>query len=318
MYAYIVRRLFAMVLTLFGISVVVFMIVRLLPGDAISVLLGTEVTGLTDGQMAELRAYYGLDRPILEQYWLWLTAAVQGDMGVSFRTGRPVIQEVLARFPITLELTLGGLAVGILIGLPLGVVAAIKANTPVDTFASLFGLLGLSMPRFWLATLLILFFSLYFHWLPNSGGLTSFRVDPWANIQQLLMPWFSLGVSLAAAVMRMTRSSMLEVLSQDYVRTARGKGLTEQTVVVRHCLKNALIPVITIIGIQAGYLLGGTVVIEQIFALPGVGVLTLNAIHQRDYTLIQGAVLFIAFNFVLINFFVDLLYGTVDPRVRLR
>lgn len=318
MSAYIARRLMAMIFTLIGISLVVFVVVRLLPGDAIDVLLGTEVTGLTEGQMAELRAYYGLDRPLPEQYWRWFTSALQGDMGVSFRTGRSVVREVLTRFPITLELTLGGMAIGILIGIPLGVVAAIKADTPIDTMASTFGLLGMSMPRFWLATLLILLFSLYFRWLPSSGGMTPFTEDPLLNVQQMLMPWFSLGITLAAAVMRMTRSSMLEVLRQDYVRTAHSKGLPERIVLIRHCFKNAIIPVLTIIGIQAGYLLGGTVVIEQIFALPGVGVLTLNAIHQRDYTIIQGAVLFISFNFVVINLLVDLIYGMIDPRIRLQ
>jgi len=216
-----------------------------------------------------------------------------------------------------MELTIIAIILAIMIGIPTGIISALKPDTKWDWIARISALLGLSLPQFWVGTLLILIFSLYFHWLPSSGNYTEFYVNPLENLKQLFLPAFCLSISMAAAIMRTARSSMLEVIREDYIRTAYAKGCTPKRVIWSHALKNGLIPVLTIIGIQSGYLLGGTVVIEHIFSLPGVGRLVLNSIYQRDYAMIQGAVIFIAMNFILINLIVDLAYAIVDPRLRI-
>jgi peptide/nickel transport system permease protein len=300
---------------LFGISIVVFLVMRLIPGDTISAMIGTQYK-LTQVQAESLRAYFGLDKSLPEQYWIWLTNALQGNFGFSVRSGPPVLGEILNRFPLTLELAIGAVIVGLLIGLPVGILSAVKRDSFLDLFGRLFSLVGLALPNFWLGTIIILVLSLYLGVLPNSGNYVEFTQNPWLNLQQIFFPALTLGFAFSASVMRATRSSLLEELFQDYARTARGKGLKEQTVITVHCLKNALIPVITLVGVEMGYLLGGAIVVEEVYALPGVGRLLLNGISQRDYAVVQGAVVFIAFNFVIINLLADLAYAFVNPRIR--
>lgn len=312
---YLAERLTALVPTLLGVSALTFLFLRLIPGDAIAVRLGTS-TVLSAQQMAELRAYLGLDRPLPLQYLGWLSALVRGDAGYSIRTGQPVFTEIAARLPVTGELAFGATVVALAVGLPLGVGSALRPNSRLDMAARTFGLLGLSLPNFWLGTLFVLLLARYLRWMPNTGGYTGFALDPWANIRFLLFPAITLGVAMAAVVMRTARSAMLDALAADYIRTARAKGLAAVVVVGRHALRNSLIVVVTILGVQAGYLLSGAVVVEEIFSVPGLGRMLLTAITQRDYALVQGAVLIVAVVFVGVNTLVDLAYGWLDPRIR--
>jgi len=309
-------RLLAALPTLIGVSLLTFLFIRLIPGDAIAARLGTS-TALTPEQLANLRAYFGLDQPLPVQYWTWLSSLLRGDAGYSIRTGRPVIVEIAERLPVTLELAAAATLIAVFIGTPLGLLSAMRPGTRVDLATRIGGLIGLSLPSFWLGTLIIVLFSLYLRWLPNTGGYVDFVQDPLGNLRLLLFPAITLGVALAAATMRMTRSAMLDVLGADYVRTARAKGLQASLIVRRHVLKNGLIVVVTLLGIQVGQLLGGAVVVEEIFSIPGVGRMLLTAIVQRDYALVQGGVLVIAILFVAVNILVDLLYGYLDPRIRL-
>jgi peptide/nickel transport system permease protein len=316
MSGYLAKRLLGALPTLLGVSFLSFLFIRLIPGDAIAARLGTS-TALAPDQLASLRAYFGLDQPIPVQYWNWLVSLLHGDAGYSIRTGRPVFVEIAQRLPATGELTAAAAAIAIAIGVPLGLVSALRPRSRLDLAVRVGGLIGLSMPSFWLGTLIIVLFSLYLRWLPNTGGYVEFAQDPLGNLRLLLFPAFTLGLALAAATMRMTRSAMLDVIGADYVRTATAKGLAPGVVVRRHVLKNGLIVVVTLLGIQVGQLLGGTVVVEEIFSVPGVGRMLLAAILERDYALVQGAVLVIAILFVGVNIVVDLLYGYLDPRVRL-
>ena len=313
---YLAQRLLGAIPTLVGISVLTFLFIRLLPGDAIAARLGTS-TALSPEQLASLRAYFGLDQPLHLQYWNWLTSLFRGDAGYSIRTGRPVLVEIAERLPATLELAAAAALIAVAIGIPLGLLSAVRRGSRLDVVARVGGLIGLSLPSFWLGTLIIVVFSLYLRWLPNTGGYVDFVRDPFANLKLMLFPAITLGLALAAATMRMTRSAMLDVLSADYVRTATAKGLGPAVVLRRHVLKNGLIVVVTLLGIQVGQLLGGAVVVEEIFSVPGVGRMLLTAIIQRDYALVQGGVLAIAILFVALNIVVDLLYGYLDPRIRL-
>ncbi len=313
---YLGKRLLGAIPTLLGVTVLTFLFIRLIPGDAIAARLGTS-TALSPEQLASLRAYFGLDQPLYQQYWTWLTSLLHGDLGYSIRTGRPVLVEITERLPATLELAAAATLIAVAIGLPLGLLSAMRPRSRADVIARIGGLIGLSLPSFWLGTLIIVFFSLYLRWLPNTGGYVDFVHDPLGNVALIVLPAVTLGVALAAATMRMTRSAMLDVLSADYVRTAWAKGLAGALIVRRHVLKNGLIVVVTLLGIQVGQLLGGTVVVEEIFSIPGVGRMLLAAIVQRDYALVQGGVLVIAILFVLVNIVVDLLYGYLDPRIRL-
>ena len=316
MSSYLAKRLLSTIPTLVGVSILTFLFIRLIPGDAIAARLGTS-TALTPDQLASLRSYFGLDLPLPEQYWNWLTSLLHGDAGFSIRTGRPVGVEIAQRLPVTLELAAAAALIAIAIGVPLGLLSALRPGSRADLASRVLGLIGLSLPNFWLGTLIIVLFSLYLRWMPNTGGYVDFVEDPLGNLRLLVFPALTLGFAMAAATMRTTRSAMLDVLSADYIRTARAKGLAPPTVVVRHALRNSLIVVVTLLGIQVGYLLGGAVVVEEIFSVPGVGRMLLNAILQRDYALVQGAVLVIALLFVAINIAIDLLYGYLDPRVRL-
>ncbi|NOZ72216.1 MAG: ABC transporter permease [Chloroflexi bacterium] len=315
MQRYLTQRLIALIPTLLGISVIVFFVIHLIPGDTISAMIGTQYK-LTEAQAAALRAYFGLDRPLYEQYLHWIGAALRGDLGYSVRSGQPVLTEILRRFPVTLELTLFSLVIAVIVGIPIGILSAVKQGSPIDLSGRILALIGLSLPNFWLGTLIILVLSLFFGVMPNSGNFVSIFQDPLLNLKQMLFPAITLGFAFTASVMRTTRSSMLEVLRQDYVRTARGKGLSNLKVVMLHAFPNAMIPVITIIGIEFGYLLGGAVIVEEIFSLPGLGRLLLNGIQQRDYAVVQGTVLFVAFTFVLVNLITDITYAYVDPRIR--
>jgi peptide/nickel transport system permease protein len=316
MSGYHAKRLHGALPTLVGVSFLSFLFIRLIPGDAIAARLGTS-TALSPDQLASLRAYFGLDQPIPVQYWNWLSSLIHGDAGYSIRTGRPVFVEIAQRLPATGELTAAAAAIAVAIGVPLGLVSALRPRSRLDLAVRIGGLIGLSLPSFWLGTLIVVLFSLYLRWLPNTGGYVEFVQDPLANLRLLLFPAITLGLALAAATMRMTRSAMLDVIGADYVRTATAKGLAPRVVVRRHVLKNGLIVVVTLLGIQVGQLLGGTVVVEEIFSVPGVGRMLLAAILERDYALVQGAVLVIAILFVSVNIVVDLLYGYLDPRVRL-
>jgi peptide/nickel transport system permease protein len=312
---YLLKRALALPLTLLGVSVVTFLFLRLIPGDAIVARLGT-ATALTPEQMAQMRALFGLDQPLHVQYFSWLGSLLRGDAGFSIRTGQPVTAEIAARLPVTIELALAATAIALLLGVPLGLASALWPNTPLDGLARGFGLIGLALPNFWLGTLAILLFARYLRWMPNTGGYVDLFTDPLANLRFLIFPAVTLGFAMAAVVMRTTRSAMLDILGTDYIRTAHAKGLAAGLVVQRHALKNGLIVVITILGVQAGYLLGGAVVVEEIFSLPGLGRMLLNAINQRDYALVQAAVLVIAAMFVAANTLVDVLYGFLDPRIR--
>jgi peptide/nickel transport system permease protein len=315
MTAYLVKRLVSLPLTLLGVSVVTFLFVRLIPGDAITARLGTS-TALSADQLSRMRAFFGLDQPLHLQYLAWLGSILHGDAGFSVRSGQPVTAEIAARLPVTIELALAAALVALALGIPLGLISALRPASPLDLLARGFGLVGLALPNFWLGTLLILLFARYLHWMPNTGGYVDLMDDPAANLRFLMFPALTLGLAMAAVVMRTTRSAMLDVLGADYVRTAHAKGLPARKVVQRHALKNGMIVVITILGIQVGYLLGGAVVVEEVFSLPGLGRLLLNAINQRDYAVVQGGVLVIATLFVAANTVVDVLYGFLDPRIR--
>jgi peptide/nickel transport system permease protein len=315
MLRYLRQRAIAFVPTLLGISVLVFVAIRLVPGDAIIAMLGTEAGMLTETQRASLEEYFGLDKPAPVQYVTWLGNIVRGDLGYSVRHSEAVGTIILQRFPVTLQLALMSLIIALLVGVSIGVFSAVYHNSMVDLVGRLFALLGLAIPNFLLGTLIIYGLSVFFGILPNSGDYVDFVEDPLLNLQQLIFPAITLGFSFAASLMRTTRSAMLEIMGEDYVRTARSKGLRERSIIVRHALRNALIPVVTLAGVEMGYLLGGAVIVEEIFALPGLGRLALNAISQRDYALVQGVALFIALNFVLINLLVDLIYAAIDPRI---
>jgi peptide/nickel transport system permease protein len=311
---YILRRLVQLLPTLLGISLLVFGLMRLLPGDVVRVLVGPELN-ISAEQRATLERMLGLDAPLPIQYLRWLGAVLQGDLGVSLRSSQPVLTIIGQRFPITLELSLLALLVSWLVAVPLGVWAAVRRRGVAELTAQVVGLIGLSLPNFWLATMLLLATSLWLRWQPSPLWVSLFD-DPITNLQMMIMPVISLSAALVAAIMRMVRSSMLEVLGQDYIRTAQAKGLGGWLILFRHALKNAFIPVVTVMGVQLGLLLGGAVVVEQIYGLPGIGWMILNGIYQRDYTLVQGGVLLVAVVFVLINLLVDVLYAYVDPRIR--
>lgn len=310
----ILFRIAAVIPVLLGVSVFTFLLVRLVPGDVVDALASEE---FDDPRAAEeLRRLFGLDQALHVQFLDWLWRLLQGDLGYSYRSRRPVLEEILDRFPLTFELTIAALLVSVAIALPLGVLSAMRRNGPIDAGARIGGLLGLSIPNFWLGILLIALFSVHLRWLP-SGGSNAFAFS-WDHFQYLILPALTLGTSLAAETMRMSRATLLEVLNRDYVRTARAKGLPERLVIGRHALRNALIPVVTVVGIQAGALLGGTVVVEQVFSWAGLGSLVIRAINQRDYPLLQGLILFLTAFYILVGLIVDLLYAWLDPRLRRR
>jgi peptide/nickel transport system permease protein len=308
---YLIQRLFTTIIVVFGITFVVFSIIQLVPGDPARVVLG--VAASEENVMA-LRERLGLNRPVWEQYVTWLGGLVQGDLGNSLVTGQSVTKQILHRLPATLILAAAGLFIGLLIGLPAGILSAIKPHSPLDITASVLSQIGVSIPDFWLGILLVLLFSLTLGWLP-SQGYTPFSEDPAGWFLHLLLPALTVGIISGSIQTRFNRSAMLEVLHQDYVRTARAKGLTEAVVINKHVLRNALIPIITILGLQLTSLLSAVVVVEVVFSWPGLGRLTLDAVLDRDYPLLQGAVFTIALLLALVNLATDLLYAFIDPRI---
>ncbi|MCK5523736.1 MAG: ABC transporter permease [Thiomargarita sp.] len=301
---FIISRILSTLTVVFGVVTLIFLLIHLVPGDPVQAMLGETATP-TD--LEALRKALGLDQPLLTQWWNYMTNLLQGDLGTSLYSKEPIIDILIERFPATLELAAAGLLVAILIALPLGSIAALRKDSIYDNSAMMFSLLGVSIPNFWLGPLLILLFSLTLGWFPVSGR---------ENLLSLVLPAITLGTALSAILARMIRSTLLEVLNEDYIRTARAKGLRESAVVIHHALRNASLPIITILGLQLGTLLGGAVITEIIFAWPGIGQMTIESIQRRDYPVVQACILLISLSYVLVNTFTDILYGWLDPRVR--
>ncbi len=314
MVEFLVRRGFISAVTLVLISVIVFTGVRMIPGDPARVLGGTDAD---PAGMEEIRQKYGLNDPIAVQYFRWVGLALRGDLGESIRTRQSVAWTVAVKLPITVELAGLALLVALALAIPAGVVAAVRRNTTWDVVASAVSLCGVSIPNFWLGIMLILLVSVRLGWLPASGFVPLVE-DPVANLKRMIMPALVLGTALAAVLMRQTRNAMIEILSADYIRTARSKGLAGFAVVVRHALRNGLIPVVTVLGLQMGALMSGAVITESIFVVPGFGRLIVEAVFTRDYPVVQGVVLITASSYVLINLLVDVSYTVLNPRIRIR
>lgn len=314
MSAYVVRGLLRLIPVTLLVSAAVFFVFRIVPGDVAVARLGENAD---PAAVARLREAWGLNRPLVVQYGVWLAGLLRADLGQSYQSQQPVSDELLAKLPATVELALAGMGLSLVISVPLGIVAAVTRGSWIDQILRIVALLGFCMPRYWLAILLILLFAVQTRWLPPSGYV-SLREDPLGNLQYVTLPAISVALTLAAVQMRFLRSSLLDVIDQDFIRTARAKGLAERSVMLRHALKNSLIPFVTVVGLELGSLLGGLVVVEQIFAWPGIGWLTIQAITQRDYAIVQGGVLLVAIGFVTINFLVDLVYAYLDPRIRYR
>ena len=311
---YLAVRLYSMGLTLAGLTVLVFLMLRLVPGTVVEQMIGADAV-VSQAMVDQLKSFFGLDQPWYVQYIGWVGRLAHGDLGTSWRTGKPVILLILERLPVTLELTILSVGFALALGMPAGIVSAIRRDRAIDQVTRVGTLLGLSVPVFWQGTMLILFFSLYLRWMPPIVWV-DLLTDPKRNLTIMLLPVVCLGTASAANIARTTRACMLDVLRSEFVRTAAAKGLTRRVVVLKHALKNALIPVVTVVGLQAGILLGGTVVVEEVFTLPGVGRLVLWSIYQRDYPVTQSTILFIAVLFMSINLAVDLLYRYLDPRIR--
>jgi peptide/nickel transport system permease protein len=310
---YVLKRVLTTIPTLIGISLVVFFMVRLLPGDIVDVILGGDTTA-SEELKQKTREQLGLTGSYAEQYWRWISHFVQGNFGYSYRNTQPVSDILVHAVPITLELVIFGLLIAVVIGLPLGVLSAVKRDSAHDYAARVAGLIGISIPSFWLATLLLLFTSRVFGWVPPLTYVPIYE-DPLKNLSQFILPAISISVFTLAIVMRMVRATMLEVLGQDYVRTARAKGVKRKVVISRHALRNALIPVVTVVGFEVGILMGGSAIVEIIFGLPGVGNTLINAIFNRDYPVVEAATMILACVFIFANLIVDLLYGVLDPRI---
>lgn len=317
MASFLARRILTVFIpTLLGISILVFGAMRLIPGNFVDVLIGVG-PDVSQEQRDNIARSYGLDKPVPVQYLLWLGNTLSGDMGTSLRSGEPVASEIIKRLPVTLELAGLATIASLMLAIPAGIASAITRGRLADSVLRIVALIGLSVPNFLIATMLVLFVSTKWSffsttgYVPISDGLG-------ANLKSLALPTISLGALLAASIMRMTRSSVLEELGKEYLTVARAKGLGERAIVIGHAVRNALVPVITVVGIQTGYMLGGTVIIEQVFAIPGIGRLALDAVSQRDYPLVQGTTLFIAAAFVLMNLLTDVIYSIVDPRIRVK
>lgn len=308
---YILQRLVTLIPILIGISVLVFTILHLVPGDPALIMLGIDAT---DESIKVLREQMGLNQPLLQQYFTWVWHLIQGDFGNSVHSGHPILPEILERFAVTLQLTLFAAIIGWSIAIPIGMLSAVKSGSAPDILGRLFALLGISVPNFAVGTLLLLVLSLYFGWFPPIDFVNLWE-DPIASVKKLILPAVTMGIVMAAGVMRMTRSTFMETLGKDYIRTARAKGNTEASVLFGHAFRNSAIPIFTIMGMQFGYLLGGSVIVEQLFSIPGLGQYILDGIRLRDYPVVQGGVLFIAVTFVLINLIIDMIYTIIDPRI---
>ncbi|MBE0610774.1 MAG: ABC transporter permease [Dehalococcoidia bacterium] len=315
MTAYIVRRMLQMPVVIVMVTFALFIIMHLLPGDPIYAMIGESETSLDPEVIEELRAELGLDDPVLVQYLDWSADLLRGDLGRSFRDRSVVTESIIDRVPVTIQLGLMSLLVAVCVGVPAGTIAAVKRNSPIDAVVTLFAMFGVAVPNFWFSIMLIWVFVVEFNWLPASGFVGLWD-DPVEALRHMAMPVAALGLTLSGSIMRYTRSSVLEVLNQDYVRTARAKGLAERTVIVRHALRNSLLPVATIIGLQLGSLLAGSIIIESMFALPGIGRLAIQAINGRDYPMLQGVVLLFTVTVLFVNLLTDISYAILDPRIR--
>ncbi len=306
------RRLALAVPMLFGMSVLVFLIVHLVPGDPASAILGLNQT---PSLVARVHSELGLDKPLVAQYFIWMGHLLRGDFGTDYSSNASIGMLLGQRLPVTIELAIGALLIAVLTGVPLGVLAAVRQGRTADAGAQALSMAGISIPDFWLGIMLILLFSLGLGALPSSGWVPLSQ-DPLENLRHLVLPACALGAGFAAVLIRVTRAAMLDVLSRDYIRFCRAKGVPERTVVLKHGLRNAAIPIATVVGMQAGYLLGGAIVVEQVFSLPGVGRLVLDAVLQRDYPVVQAAVLVIGVMFIAVNLLADVLYAVLNPRLR--
>ena len=312
------RRLATMLLTLFGVSVIIFLVLRLLPGNAVTSSLGVSAGLLNHAQIVALDRYYGIGEPVVEQYTSWLHAILTGNLGVSLSSRTSVASLVGAALPVTFELAIVAMALGLLIGVLFGVFGALRPGRAVDLSGQGVSVIGLGIPSFIIGTGIVTMLSAVFHYFPSSEPFASLTSNPWLNFQQIIFPAFTLSLGIGAAIMRTARASVLEVTGQNYVRTARGKGLSRRSVTWKHIFLNAFIPVLTMSGIQLGYLLGGTVIVEQIFVLPGLGRLLVESINDRDFPVVQSVTILFAAGFVVVNMIVDVLYAVIDPRIRNR
>lgn len=310
---YILRRIGFAIPTLFGVSIGIFLMIRLLPGDIIDIMFGGDQFASEEVKQ-KAREQLGLSGSYPEQYWRWISNVAHGEFGFSLRNQESVSDIVFRALPVTLELTFLGLLIAVVVGVPLGVLSAVKRDSAHDYVSRVAGLVGVSIPGFWLATLLLLFTSRVFGWVPPLNYVSPLD-NPLKNLSQFILPSIAISLFTMAIVMRMVRATMLEVLGQDYVRTARAKGVDRRTVIAKHALRNALIPVVTVVGFEVGVLIGGAAIVEIIFGLPGVGYTLLQAVFNRDYPVIQAMTLMIAFTFIFVNLLVDILYGVLDPRI---
>ena len=317
MRTYLAKRLLLIVPTLLGVASLVFLIMRVIPGDVALLILGGDGGNIDQAQLVAMHRELGLDQPLLVQFGTWLWGVLRFDFGTSLWTGQPVVEELLIRLPLSLELAFLATGVSVLIAIPLGMLAAARQDTWVDYVVRVISIGGLAIPSFWVGILVILLLVIYFGWGPPLE-FTPPWVDPWANFQQMVWPVLTVGYRYAAVTTRMTRSTVLEVLREDYIRTAWAKGLAERVIVIRHALKNAMLPVITLIGTEFAFLIGGLVVTETVFTLNGVGRFVVDAVAHRDYPVVQGLVFVIAFGFVIVNLLIDLTYAWFDPRIRYR
>ncbi len=309
--AYLVKRLLAIIPILIGVTLIIFFLTSLIPGDVIDILLESNVQPEV---AAHLRQTLGLDKPFFVRYWNWVSGLVQGDFGLSIVNGRPVLSQILAMYGPSLELAVIATVIGVLIGIPLGVLSATRQFHLTDDLLRLSSVIGFSLPSFWIGTLFLLIISLYFPGFPILGYVP-FSKDPVLNLKIMSLPGITLGIAMVALIMRMTRSSVLEVIRAQFVTTARSKGLNERIVLFKHVLRNALIPVVTLVGLRFGHLIGGLVIVEEVFGIPGLGRLVIYSISKRDYPLVLGVVFFIALSFLVINLLVDVLYAVIDPRI---
>jgi peptide/nickel transport system permease protein len=315
---YILKRFLLMIPTLLGVAILAFVLLRLVPGDIVeSRLMGAGGSFVTSEMIAQERAKFGLDQPLWRQFATWMWGLIRLDLGTSMWTGAPIVEEIKLRFALSLQVAVMATVVATLLAIPLGVLAALKQDTWVDYGVRVFSIAGLACPSFWLGILIILGLLIIFRWMPPMV-YTPFWVNPWENLAQLIWPALAVGYRYSAVATRMTRSAMLEVLREDYIRTARAKGLWLKLILVRHALKNALLPVVTVIGLEFAFLLGGLVVTEQVFNLNGLGMLFVEAVARRDYTLTQALVMLTASAFIVVNFVMDVTYGWIDPRIRHR
>ena len=314
---YLLKRFLLMFPTLLGVAMLIFFLIRIVPGDVVELRLAGDSGSVNAKVLAEERAKHGLDRPVWQQFLTWLWGAVRLDFGKSMWTGAPIYEEIKLRFALSLQVAIMATLVAVILAIPLGILAAIRQDTWIDYAVRIFSIAGLATPSFWLGIVFILSMLIIFKWLPPMV-YTPFWVNPWQNMLQLIWPALAVGYRYSAVATRMTRSAMLEVLREDYIRTARAKGLVEKLILSRHALKNAMLPVVTVVCLEFAFLLGGLVVTEQVFNLNGLGLLFVQAVAHRDYTLVQALVMIVAGFFIVVNFAMDILYAWLDPRIRFR